>query len=67
VGFSSTAVFSAEAANRFKSGGAPRPINYVMHVAPGFDWHAVVHEYTHTIIEEISGTVYRSINGWTKV
>jgi len=52
---------SADEANYFKTGGAPRPINYIMHVAPGFDWHTITHEYTHTIIEELSGQVYRSI------
>jgi len=53
--------FSVDEANYFKSSGAPRPINFIMHVAPGFDWHTITHEYTHTIIEELSGQVYRSI------
>jgi hypothetical protein len=53
--------FSADSANYFRTGGAPRPINYVMHIAPSFDWHTITHEYTHTIIEELSGQVYRSI------
>jgi len=53
--------FSADDANFFSRGGAPRPINYIMHVPPGFDWHSVTHEYTHTIIEELSGNVYRSV------
>ena len=53
--------FSADSAGTFSGGGAPRPINYIMHVPPGFDWHSVTHEYTHTIIEELSGNVYRSV------
>jgi len=55
--------FSADEANYFKTSAAaaPRPINYVMHIAPSFDWHDVTHEYTHTIIEELSRQVYRSI------
>lgn len=53
--------FSVDEANYFKSSGAPRPINFIMHVAPGFDWHTITHEYTHAIIEELSGQVYRSI------
>jgi len=53
--------FSADAASYFKTSGAPRPINYVMHISPGFDWHTIIHEYTHTIIEELSGKVYQSM------
>ena len=53
--------FSPEAAAFFKSGGAPRPINYIMHVCPNSGWHDMAHEYTHTIIEELSGRVFLSI------
>jgi hypothetical protein len=53
--------FSVADANYFSTGGAPRPVNCVMHLSPGFDWHTVTHEYTHTIIEELSGNVYGSI------
>jgi hypothetical protein len=54
--------FSADYANWYlRTGATPRPINYVMHVSPNFDWHNLVHEYTHTVMEEISGRVYQSI------
>jgi len=53
--------FSADEANYFRISGAPRPINYVMHASPDFDWHTITHEYVHTIIEELSGQVFRSI------
>jgi len=48
-------------ANFFKYGGAPRPLNYIMHVSPQFNWHAVAHELTHTFIEEYSGRAYLNI------
>jgi hypothetical protein len=53
--------FSPESSAYFKTGGAPRPINYILHVWPGCDWHGITHEYTHTILEEISGDAYKSI------
>ena len=53
--------FSPQSAAFFEEGGAPRPINYVMHVCPSFGWHDMAHEYTHTIIEELSGRVFLSI------
>jgi hypothetical protein len=53
--------FSPGDADYFKNGGAPRPLSYVMHVNPSFDWTTVTHELTHTFIEEYSGKAYRSI------
>jgi len=53
--------FSPSSANFFKSGGAPRPINYVMHVSPDFEWLTVAHELAHTFIEEYSAEAYLSI------
>jgi hypothetical protein len=53
--------FSPGSAAYFKTGGAPRPINYIMHVSPGFNWHGIAHEYIHTILEEISGNAYKSV------
>jgi hypothetical protein len=54
--------FSQESADFFRQvGGAPRPINYVMHVGPGWDWVGVAHELTHTFIEEYSDGAYRKI------
>jgi hypothetical protein len=53
--------FSPENAAYFNTGGAPRPINYMMHIWPGCDWHGVTHEYTHSILEEISGDAYKSV------
>ena len=60
-GLISFSLFSVSSANFFKNGGAPRPLNYVMHVSPEFDWTTVTHELTHTYIEEYSGRAYRSI------
>jgi hypothetical protein len=42
-------------------GAAPRPLNYVMHIPPSMAWQTVAHEYTHTLLEELSGTTYQSI------
>jgi len=54
--------FSQETAQFFKQvGGAPRPIDYVMHVGPYWDWVVVAHELTHTFIEEYSGKAYLQI------
>ena len=54
--------FSQESGEFFRQvGGAPRPINYVMHVGPGWDWVGVAHELTHTFIEEYSGRAYLKI------
>jgi len=53
--------FSPSQADFFKSGGAPRPLNYLMHVSPQFNWHSVAHELTHTFIEEYSGRAYLNI------
>jgi len=52
---------SINEANFFKSGGAPRPLNYTMHVSPQFNWHSVAHELTHTFIEQYSGRAYLNI------
>ena len=53
--------FSAAAAKFFESSGAPRPIGYVMHVSPQFNWHTVAHELTHTFIEKYSGRAFMNI------
>ena len=52
---------SKDDAESFRSGSAPRPINYVMHVGPGWDWVGVAHELTHTFIEEYSDGAYMRI------
>jgi len=51
----------SEVAELFRGSGAPRPIDYVMHIAPDFDWRTIAHELTHTFIEEHSGRVFLSI------
>jgi len=51
----------SEVAELFRGSGAPRPIDYVMHVSPSFDWLTIAHELTHTFIEEYSGQVFQSI------
>lgn len=53
--------FSRGTAEFFRDGGAPRPINCIMHVSPQFKWKNVAHELTHTYIEEYSGSAYRNI------
>ena len=53
--------FSPTEANFFARGGAPRPLRYVMHVSPQFNWHSVAHELTHTFIEEYSGTAFLNV------
>ncbi|MBS7645395.1 hypothetical protein KEJ44_05065 [Candidatus Bathyarchaeota archaeon] len=53
--------FPPSSAEFFKRGGAPRPLNYIMHVSPSFNWHTVAHELTHTFIEEYSGRAYLDI------
>jgi len=52
--------FSPKNAAYFKSGGSPRPVSYTLHVIPGADWHRIAYEYTHVILEEISGNAYES-------
>jgi hypothetical protein len=53
--------FTSKSAAYFKNGGAPRPLNYLMHVPPPYLWYVMIHEYTHTLIEEVSGQAYKSI------
>lgn len=53
--------FSPRATAFFKTGGAPRPFNDVIHVPPDFDGRDLFHEYTHAQLEELSGTAYSSI------
>jgi hypothetical protein len=53
--------FSRNSANFFRSGGAPRPIGYKMHVSPSFGWLEIAHELTHAFIEEFSGRSYVKI------
>jgi len=45
----------------FKTSGAPRPIRYEMHVPPDSGGRDLFHEYTHTLLEELSGKAYMSI------
>lgn len=53
--------FSYDSAKFFAKGGAPRPWNYTIHVPPHKDLSFIVHEYTHCVIEELSGKAYMSI------
>ena len=53
--------FSYESAKFFSRGGAPRPMNYKMHLPPSADFRFIVHEYTHCVIEELSDNIYKKV------
>lgn len=60
-GLKTYSYFPSEVAEFFSRSGAPRPLNYVMHISPFFQWKTVAHELTHAFIEEQSGNAYQSI------
>jgi hypothetical protein len=51
---------SAKAATAFANEEFLRPIDYVMHIPYDYVWHDVVHQYTHAIVDELSGTAHQS-------
>ena len=53
--------YSAVSAAYFQNSGAPRPFNYIMHLPVEFTEHAIIHEYAHTILDQIGGQAYKSI------
>jgi hypothetical protein len=60
-GLSTFGGFSPDSTGFFKTSGAPRPIHYDMHVPPDSGGRELFHEYTHTLLEELSGKAYASI------